>query len=93
MISFESVTKKYADGTVAADDLNFEVPDGELVVLVGPSGCDKDGLAVTQETAQEYDLETFSDLRGVADELVVGGPPEMSERPDGLPGMKEVYGI
>jgi len=41
MISFESVTKRYADGTVAADDLNFEVPDGELVVLVGPSGCGK----------------------------------------------------
>ncbi len=41
MISFESVTKRYADGTVAADDLTFEVPEGELVVLVGPSGCGK----------------------------------------------------
>ena len=41
MISFESVNKKFADGTVAADDLNLDVPDGELVVLVGPSGCGK----------------------------------------------------
>ncbi len=41
MITFESVTKRYADGTVAADDVSFEVPEGELVVLVGPSGCGK----------------------------------------------------
>jgi len=41
MITFESVTKRFADGTVAADNLNFEVPEGELVVLVGPSGCGK----------------------------------------------------
>ncbi|MBA2343729.1 MAG: betaine/proline/choline family ABC transporter ATP-binding protein [Rubrobacter sp.] len=41
MITFESVTKRYADGTVAADEVSFEVPEGELVVLVGPSGCGK----------------------------------------------------
>ncbi len=29
MITFESVTKRFADGTIAADDLNFEVPEGE----------------------------------------------------------------
>ena len=74
------------------NELRQELPDG-LVALEPSEAQDKDGLAVTQKTAQKYDLKTFSDLRGVADELVVGGPPEMSERPDGLPGMKEVYGI
>ncbi len=73
-------------------ELRQELPEG-LVALEPSEAQDKDGLAVTQETARKYDLKTFSDLRGVADELVVGGPPEMSERPDGLPGMKEVYGI
>ncbi|MGH3146758.1 MAG: ABC transporter substrate-binding protein [Rubrobacter sp.] len=72
--------------------LRQELPEG-LVALEPSEAQDKDGLAVTRETAQEYGLETFSDLRGPADELIVGGPPEMSERPDGLPGMKEVYGI
>ncbi|MFG2830890.1 ABC transporter ATP-binding protein [Streptomyces sp. NPDC048434] len=41
MIRFESVTKRYPDGTTAVDDLSFEVGEGELVTLVGPSGCGK----------------------------------------------------
>lgn len=41
MIRFESVTKRYADGTVAVDDLTLEVPQGGITVFVGPSGCGK----------------------------------------------------
>ncbi|MCX4866299.1 betaine/proline/choline family ABC transporter ATP-binding protein [Streptomyces sp. NBC_01005] len=41
MIRFEHVTKRYADGTIAVDDLSFDVAEGELVTLVGPSGCGK----------------------------------------------------
>ncbi|OBI80793.1 ABC transporter ATP-binding protein [Mycobacterium sp. E740] len=41
MISFDNVTKRYPDGTVAVDDLSLEVPEGTLTVFVGPSGCGK----------------------------------------------------
>ena len=41
MIRFENVTKRYADGTVAVDDLTLEVPRRAITVLVGPSGCGK----------------------------------------------------
>ncbi|HVM13658.1 MAG TPA: betaine/proline/choline family ABC transporter ATP-binding protein [Egibacteraceae bacterium] len=41
MITFESVTKRFPDGTVAVDDLTLEIPAGEVVVFVGPSGCGK----------------------------------------------------
>ncbi|WP_043624496.1 ABC transporter ATP-binding protein [Nonomuraea candida] len=41
MITFESVTKRYPDGTVAVDRLSLEAPTGEITVLVGPSGCGK----------------------------------------------------
>src|ERR1700723_1671095 len=41
LISFHDVRKVYADGTVAVDRLNLEVPRGPLTVFVGPSGCGK----------------------------------------------------
>jgi osmoprotectant transport system ATP-binding protein len=41
MIRLESVTKRFADGTVAVDDLSLEAPEGKITVLVGPSGCGK----------------------------------------------------
>ena len=39
-VTFDHVTKRY-DGTVAVNDLNLDIPDGEFTVLVGPSGCGK----------------------------------------------------
>ncbi|MFN8101845.1 MAG: ATP-binding cassette domain-containing protein, partial [Mycobacterium sp.] len=41
MITFDAVTKRYPDGTVAVDNLNLDVPQGTLTVFVGPSGCGK----------------------------------------------------
>jgi len=41
MISFESVTKRYPDGTVAVDDLTLEIEEGSFTAFVGPSGCGK----------------------------------------------------
>jgi osmoprotectant transport system ATP-binding protein len=41
MIRFESVSKKYPDGTVAVNDLSLIAPSGQITVFVGPSGCGK----------------------------------------------------
>jgi osmoprotectant transport system ATP-binding protein len=41
VITFDSVTKRYPDGTVAVNSLDLEVPTGQIMVLVGPSGCGK----------------------------------------------------
>jgi osmoprotectant transport system ATP-binding protein len=41
VIRFESVTKRYPDGTLAVDKLDLEAATGKITVLVGPSGCGK----------------------------------------------------
>jgi osmoprotectant transport system substrate-binding protein len=64
-----------------------------LVALQQSPAEDKDGWAVTKETADKYGLAKLSDLKGKAGQLVVGGPPELKTRPAGLPGLKKVYGI
>jgi multiple sugar transport system ATP-binding protein len=40
-VAFEGVSKIYADGTRAVNDMTLGVEDGEFMVLVGPSGCGK----------------------------------------------------
>ncbi len=39
-VSFDGVTKRFGDAT-AVDDLTLHVADGELLVLLGSSGCGK----------------------------------------------------
>ncbi len=41
MIRLDRVSKRYADGTVAVQELSLEVRRGEIVALVGPSGSGK----------------------------------------------------
>ncbi len=41
MITFENVSKTYPGGVEAVRDLSMEVEDGELLVLLGTSGCGK----------------------------------------------------
>src|SRR5688572_7250647 len=40
-VALTNVSKVFGDGTVAVDDVNLEVADGEFMVLLGPSGCGK----------------------------------------------------
>src|SRR3546814_15419677 len=41
MIRLEGAGKTYQDWTVAVHELDLEVGRGEIVTLVGPSGCEK----------------------------------------------------
>jgi multiple sugar transport system ATP-binding protein len=40
-IVLEHITKRFPDGSLAVNDFNLDIADGEFVILVGPSGCGK----------------------------------------------------
>ncbi|MBA3366887.1 MAG: sn-glycerol-3-phosphate ABC transporter ATP-binding protein UgpC [Actinobacteria bacterium] len=40
-VTFDGVSKIYADGTKAVSEISLDIRDGEFMVLVGPSGCGK----------------------------------------------------
>ncbi|WP_411954282.1 ABC transporter permease/substrate-binding protein [Alkalibacillus sp. S2W] len=50
-------------------------------------------LATTQEFADEYNLETISDLQSVENEIEAGFTLEFSDRQDGYLGIQDVYGL
>lgn len=69
------------------------LPESGLEALEAAQAQNRNVLAVTQETAQEYDLQTFSDLEPHAQSLVLGGPPEWIDRYNGVVGLEDVYGL
>ena len=50
-------------------------------------------MVVRPDTADKYKLETLTDLAKVSKELKLGAGPEFRDRKDGLPGLKQVYGM
>ena len=40
-IVLEHISKRFPDGSLAVNDFNLNIRDGEFVILVGPSGCGK----------------------------------------------------
>jgi osmoprotectant transport system substrate-binding protein len=62
-----------------------------LTVLDKAEAEDKDAIVVTKETADKWNLKSIEDLVPHCGEVVFGGPPEILERADGIPGIKETY--
>jgi osmoprotectant transport system permease protein len=51
------------------------------------------GLCVRNEIAEQYGLETYSDLAAVADQLTFGAEYDFFEREDGYDALCETYGL
>jgi osmoprotectant transport system substrate-binding protein len=89
----------YLEGDVSSDpaatlqSLKAKLADEDLVALDYSPGTDADGWVVRQETADQFDLQTMSDLAAVADQLVWGLAPACSDNPVCGPGLKDTYGI
>src|SRR6476619_2618323 len=65
------LTKVFAGGTVAVDDVNLHVDHGEYVVLLGPSGC---GKTTTLRMIGGHELPSGGDIL-LDGHSLVGLPP------------------
>jgi osmoprotectant transport system substrate-binding protein len=69
---------------------------GEEIGLVfgEPSPAqDQNAFAVTKAFADEHGVATLSELAEACGGLVLGGPPECTERPFCQPGLEDTYGL
>ncbi|MFM9279422.1 glycine betaine ABC transporter substrate-binding protein [Paenibacillus jiagnxiensis] len=94
-------------GTIVANYYQQETGTSEETLTKTKELVEKDGLeflapfgfnntytlAVTKETAEKYNLKTFSDLAKVSQGLVLGVEFEFLDREDGYPGIKKLYGM
>ena len=71
----------------------FRVLPGDLSILTPSPANDTDTVAVSQETAQKWNLKTIGDLAAHSPEVKFGGPSEFLNRAEGLPGLKAKYGL
>jgi osmoprotectant transport system substrate-binding protein len=53
---------------------------------------DTNAIACTKEAAEKYGLKTLSQLSASAPEIRFAAIPDFEERPDGLAGLKQLYG-
>ena len=95
---YTGVLAHYFDETATAtesdavyEELKAALPD-TLAVLDKAEAEDKDAIAVTRETAEEYSLTSIADLAAVAGDLTLGAGPEWKTRASGVPGLQKVYG-
>jgi osmoprotectant transport system substrate-binding protein len=87
----------YAPETIATqadevyEELQSALPEGLTALAMSPA-TDQDSYNVTAEFAAENNLVSIADLAGI-EGLILGGAPELEERPYGPAGLLETYGV
>ncbi len=66
---------------------------GDLSMLTPAPANDTDTVTVTAATAQKWKLRSIGDLARHAAEVKFAAPSEFSDRAQGLPGLKDAYGL
>lgn len=85
----KSTTATTTEDVYAA--LKKALPEG-LSVLDQASATDQDSYNVTAAFAAQHNLKSIADLANVPN-LVLGGAPELEQRPYGPTGLKDKYGV
>lgn len=91
ILSFLDKTANDKSGDAVKTALDGVLPKG-LTALDFSAAADSDSLNVTPEFAKANNLKTIADLSNVPTAIVAANP-EFETRPDGIPGLKSVYGL
>ncbi len=67
--------------------------DLQLVGLTPSEAVDTNAFVITQETSEEMDITTLSDLAEKGADLTLGGPQDCESNAFCIPGLQEVYGL
>ena len=91
ILSFLDKTANAKSGDEVKTALDDALPK-KLTALDFSEAADSDSLNVTPEFAAANGLSSIPDLAKVSS-AVIAANPEFETRPDGLPGLKSVYGL
>ncbi len=91
ILSFLDKTANDKSGDAVKTALDGVLPKG-LTALDFSQAADSDSLNVTADFASKNNLKTIADLSNVPTAIIAANP-EFQTRPDGIPGLKSVYGL
>ena len=91
ILSFLDKTANDKSGDAVKTALGGVLPKG-LSALDFSQAADSDSLNVTSDFASKNNLKTIADLSHVPTAIIAANP-EFETRPDGIPGLKSVYGL
>ena len=81
------------DSEDSQEDLRQLMADEGVAVLDLADAANRDAVAVTLNTATEFQLRSMSDLDAVAQDLTLGGPEECPDRELCMLGLEHTYGL
>jgi osmoprotectant transport system substrate-binding protein len=91
ILSFLDKTAAATSGADVASALTKALPSS-LKALTPATAADSDSLNVTPAFAKANHLTSIADLKNVSS-YILAANPEFQTRPDGIPGLKSVYGL
>jgi osmoprotectant transport system substrate-binding protein len=92
ILSYLDKTANAKSGDDVKTALSTALP-ANLTALDFSAAADSDSLNVTSDYARANDLTSIADLSKVSGNVIVAANPEFETRPDGIPGLKSVYGL
>jgi osmoprotectant transport system substrate-binding protein len=84
-----------AASATTAEEIEAALPQAlpaDLKTLKPAKAADQDVYVVTKEYAAAKGIASLADLKKVASEVTLGGPPELETRAYGPPGLEKIYG-